>query len=399
MSDDASPTESRTTRGNRLKLAVLTTGRQDYGILRSSLMLLRDDPRFDLRVWVGGMHLRPEYGNTVSAVEADGMPIGERIDFLRDQHTVGAQSAAAMAQFCQCFERQSPDALLLLGDRSETCVAGVASTLMGVPLVHIHGGEETEGAVDNALRHALTKLSHLHLVTHTTHAQRVLQMGESPESVVVVGAPGLDNLYRDDLPSRTQLAAWLGHPLTGPLWLVTMHPATLGSDPAQEMRAVTEAMARVSLSHGGTFVVTMPNADNGGAVIRQAWQKWAVGRSNVLLRDALGEKNYWALLRIVDGVLGNSSSGIIEAPAAGRPVVDVGDRQKGRLRSDHVRAVPAEPDQIEAVMRECLTPSRARECLALEGVYPSGPAAPKIVEAIAQWQVPRPPRKAFVSLR
>lgn len=379
-----------------LVLAVLTTGRQDYGILRNTLCLLRDDPRFSLRVWAGGMHLRPEFGSTVKALENDRMPITQRLDFIDQRPTLAAQSAEAMTQFCAALEREKPQALLLLGDRTETAVAGLAATLMGVPLVHIHGGEETEGAVDNALRHALTKLSHLHLVTHELHQHRVLQMGEPKDNVVVVGAPGLDNLYRADLPSREQLQEIYQRKLNAPLWLVTMHPATLGADPAQEVQAVSQAMEQMGAET--TFVITQPNADAGGIVIREHWTHWAKSRSNVLLSDALGERNYWGMLRIVDAVLGNSSSGLIEAPAAGVPVVDVGDRQKGRLRSAHVQNVAANVADIVAAMREALTPSRKDECKQLPPPYPKGAAAPRIVDALARWNPPNPPRKAFCNL-
>ncbi len=381
---------------SKLRLAVLTTGRQDYGILRASLLLLRDDPRMELSIWVGGMHLRPEFGLTVAGVEADAMPITQRLDFLQPGGTLASQSAAALSQFCAALEQDTPDALMILGDRSETAVAGLAATLMGVALVHIHGGEETEGAVDNALRHALTKMSHLHLVTHRVHAQRVVQMGEQPHAVIIVGAPGLDNLYRADLPSREQLQLALKHPLTSPLFLVTMHPATLGGDSLQEVQAVSMAMKQ--LSPEATYVITMPNADAGGSVIREHWRSWAQGRDNVVLSDALGERNYWGMLRIVDAVLGNSSSGLIEAPAVGLPVVDVGDRQKGRLRSAHIQNVAAEPKAILAAMQNALTAERQQQCRALEPPYPKGAAGPRILEALARWSPPKPARKAFHDL-
>lgn len=396
---------------DRRRIAVYTTGRQDYGVLRSTLLLLRDDPRFELRVWAGGMHLSPKFGHTIDAIEADGLRVAVRLDFIAPppqpgsapEHTsavlgpagsMAAESARALELVTRAIETERPEALVLLGDRYETLAAGFAAALAGLPIAHLHGGEETEGALDNALRHALTKLSHLHLVSHAQHARRVRQMGEPAETVVVVGAPGLDNLYRDDLPDRGSLERSLGIALDGPSVVVTLHPATLGGDPAAEVAAVAQAMESVP----GSYVITQPNADRGAEAIRAFWSRWAPGRSRVAVVDALGEKRYWGLLRIADAVLGNSSSGILEAPAAGLPVVNVGDRQRGRLRSAHVRDVPAEPGAIAAALRDALLPETRARLAQLSGPYPSGPAAPRIVEALAAWRPPRPARKRFADL-
>jgi UDP-N-acetylglucosamine 2-epimerase (non-hydrolysing) len=378
----------------RLRLAVLTTGRQDYGILRSSLLLLQRDPRFELLVWAGGMHLSPPHGLTVRQIEADGLPIAARLPFVGEAGGPAGDCARAMEQVTRALSEQRPSALLLLGDRSETLAAGFAATLAAVPIAHLHGGEETEGAVDNAFRHALTKLSHLHLVSHERHAARVRQLGEPPEQVVVVGAAGLDNLYRTDLPDRAQLEAELGIALGQPLVLVTSHPTTLGGDPAAEAAAVAAAMERVD----ATYVITQPNADAGGAAIREVWAGWARGRSRVLVVDALGERRFFGLLRIADAMLGNSSSGIIEAPAAGLPVVNVGDRQRGRLRTSHVIDTPPAPEAIAAALAHALAPETHAACRAAEGPYPRGPAGPRIVDALARWQLPNPPRKRFHDL-
>ncbi len=376
----------------RRRIAVLTTGRQDYAILRSTLLLLRDDARFDLAVFAGGMHLSAVHGHTVDQIEADGLVVTERLDFLGDAGDPGADAARALQQVSAALARHRPEALVVLGDRSETCAAGLAATIARVPLVHLHGGEETEGAIDNALRHALTKLAHLHLVSHESHRARVVQMGEPADHVVVVGAAGLDNLARPDLPARAELAARVGVPLTDPVVVVTLHPTTLGVDPAAEVQALIAAMERVD----ATWVVTLPNADAGGEVIRAAWRAWAAGRPRTAVVEALGDRGHWGMLRIAAAVLGNSSSGIIEAPAAGLPVVNVGDRQAGRLRSPHITDVPAAPAAIEAALRAALDPERKRGLADVEAPYPRGLAGRRIVDALARWQPPSPPRKRFV---
>jgi UDP-hydrolysing UDP-N-acetyl-D-glucosamine 2-epimerase len=260
-----------------------------------------------------------------------------------------------------------------------------------VPIAHLHGGEETEGAIDNAFRHAITKMSHLHLVSHDAHAARVLQMGEDPENVIVVGAPGLDNLHRSDLPKAEALSAKLGIALEPPIVVVTLHPTTLGADPTSEVAALAEAMTRIP----ATYVITQSNSDPGGEEIRRFWSAWAKGRKGVALVSALGDAAYYGLLRLASAVAGNSSSGLIEAPAAGLPVVNVGERQAGRLRTQHVRDVPGNVDAIERALRDCLKPGAADHFRSLPSHYPAGAAAPRIVEALARWRIPRPPRKRF----
>jgi UDP-N-acetylglucosamine 2-epimerase (non-hydrolysing)/GDP/UDP-N,N'-diacetylbacillosamine 2-epimerase (hydrolysing) len=216
----------------------------------------------------------------------------------------------------------------------------------------------------------------------------VIQMGEDPDSVIVVGAPGLDNLYRSDLPSREEIERAIGHVLPDPVVLVTMHPATLGQPPMEEVSAVAEAMERVP----ATYLITSPNSDAGGRELKEFWERWTEGRDNAVLVDSLGSARYWSVLRFAAAVLGNSSSGIIEAPAAGAPVVNVGDRQRGRLRFGSIRDVPARAEVIERALREALREGRSEAGTA---GYPAGPAAPRIVEALARWKVPTPPRKRF----
>ena len=376
----------------RRAIAVATTGRQDYGILRSSLLLLENDPRFDLRVWAGGMHLSATYGHTVDRVRADGFrnvvplafePRGGVLEF----------SGASIATD-EAISSNRPDAIVLLGDRTETLAIGTAAMLNNVPIVHLHGGEESEGAIDNVMRHALTKMSHLHLVSHELHAKRVHQMGEPSGTVVVVGAAGLDNLFRDDLPDRAALERHLSVALPDPIVVVTVHPTTLGGDPIAEVTAVARAMQEVD----ATYVVTQPNSDVGGERIREFWLEWTRGRPRTVLVDALGEKNFWGVLKIASAMLGNSSSGILEAPAAGLPVVNVGDRQKGRLRSAHIADVAPDPMAIAAALRAAIAPGAKARLTSEPALYPKGPAAPRIVEAIARWKIPDPPRKKFEDL-
>jgi GDP/UDP-N,N'-diacetylbacillosamine 2-epimerase (hydrolysing) len=211
--------------------------------------------------------------------------------------------------------------------------------------------------------------------------------------VVVVGAPGLDNASRDDLPGRQELEAGLGQRLEPPVVLVTLHPTTLGGAADEEVIATAAAMEQVP----ATYVVTSPNSDEGGAIIRASWRSWGARRKNVILTESLGERRYWALLRLASAVLGNSSSGIIEAPALGVPVVNVGDRQRGRLRYGPVNDVPVETEAIARALSNALSRGRTRPD-DLDQAYPAGPAAPRVLKALQQWTIPRPPRKSFRDL-
>jgi UDP-hydrolysing UDP-N-acetyl-D-glucosamine 2-epimerase len=375
------------------RLAILTTGRQDYGILRSSILLLRRTPGIEVMLWAGGMHLDRRFGEPLALFDTDGITPDRKLPFLSDPPDQAADVAGAIRQTAAALKADTPDALMLLGDRAETLAAAMAATLSQVPLVHLQGGEESEGSIDNACRHAVTKLSHLHLVSHPVHAARVVQMGEDPGSVVVVGAPGLDNASRDDLPRREELEASLGQQFEAPVVLVTLHPTTLGGAADEEVVATAAAMAQVP----ATYVVTSPNSDEGGAVIQAYWRSWRAGRKNVILTESLGERRYWALLRLASAVLGNSSSGIIEAPALGVPVVNVGDRQRGRLRYGPVNDVPVETGAIARALSNALSRGRAQPD-GLDQAYPAGPAAPRVVKALQQWTIPRPPRKSFHDL-
>ena len=375
------------------RLAILTTGRQDYGILRSTILLLRRTPGMDVRIWAGGMHLDPRFGEPLALFVEDGVTPDRELSFLSDPPDQAADVAGAIRQTAAALKVEAPDALMLLGDRAETLGAAVSATLSQVPVVHLHGGEESEGSLDNSWRHAITKLSHLHLVSHPVHARRVVQMGEDPDTVVVVGAPGLDNACRDDLPGRRELEASLGLPLEAPVVLVTVHPTTLGGTVIQEVAATAAAMARVP----ATYVITAPNSDEGGAVIRQYWDEWVAGRKNMALTDSLGERRYWGLLKLVSAVLGNSSSGIIEAPALGLPVVNVGDRQRNRLRYGPVTDAKVEAGAIARALESALSAGRSQVDEG-SGGYPGGPSAPRVLKALQEWTIPRPPRKPFRDL-
>ena len=375
-------------------IAVLTTGRQDWGILRSPCAAIRAEPGLALSIAAGGMHLSPRHGRTVDALRADGFAPDAELAWLPDDEAApdppaDAQAAGALAETGAWLRATRPAALLLVGDRLETAAAALAATLAGVPIIHLHGGEQTLGAFDDALRHAITKLAHLHLVSHEEHARRVIAMGEDPASVHVVGAPGLDNLGRGDLPGRAELERVIGMDLEPPVVVVTVHPATLGADPAATASVVAAAMDAVP----ATYVVTLPNTDPGGDAVARTMLDAASDRPGRVAVAALGERNYWGLLRLADAMLGNSSSGLIEAPALGLPVVNVGDRQAGRRRDANVLDVPDDGALAAAALRLALGPGHRVSIPAPDRRLVDGRAGERVARIIAAWTPPDPPRK------
>jgi UDP-hydrolysing UDP-N-acetyl-D-glucosamine 2-epimerase len=372
-------------------IAVLTTGRQDWGILHSSARAIESHPDLRLRLLVGGTHLSERHGSTIEFIREDGFEPAAELRWLdqADDPPPDVQAAAAVAAVGEALRSDPVDAILLVGDRFETVAAGLAATVSRVPIVHLHGGEQTLGAFDDALRHALTKLSHLHLVAQEEYRRRVIALGEDPATVHVVGAPGLDAAFRTDLPARADLEAFLGIELRPPVIIVTVHPATLESDPGAGARAVIEAMDSVD----ATYVLTMPNVDPGAVAIREALLAAATHPGRVAV-DALGEARYWGLMALADAMLGNSSSGIVEAPAVDLPTVNVGDRQAGRRRERNVIDVPSDATAVVAGLARALDPAFRATVVAAHPVLADGRAGERVAGIIAAWQPPDPPRKA-----
>lgn len=365
-------------------IAVITTGRQDWGILRSTVKQLHQSEEFAVAVIAGGMACDDAFGNIAVMIESEGLPVYRCLNWPVDpgkvSHCQQISEAVCMAE--KCFKELNPDAVMLLGDRFETLAIAQVATLLNIALIHLHGGEETKGAIDNQIRHAITKLSHIHFVSHPDHARRLMQMGEDPDNVHVVGAPGLDNINRDDLPELDEILQSLKlHRENGePIFLITYHPPTLLGDGEAEIRFLLEALS----GSAGVCIFTMPNNDPGSLPIREAIaefvEKLPAKRSLV---NALGEQRYWAVLRNADVVVGNSSSGIIEAPAVPVPVVNIGQRQAGRTMAPCIIDLPF-PDagHIKAAIETCLAPAFKATMSKSDSVFGAGNSAEKIYEIL-----------------
>jgi UDP-hydrolysing UDP-N-acetyl-D-glucosamine 2-epimerase len=365
-------------------IGVVTVARSDYGIYRPVLRRIAGDEELELRLFVGGAHLAPDHGDTVGEIEADGFPIAARVESLADEDDpVSAARAAGrgVSGFADAFTSARPDLLLVLGDRFEMLAAAFAALLMGLPVAHVHGGEASEGAFDESIRHALTKLSHLHFAATEAAAQRIRLLGEEPWRIFVSGAPALDEIVRLEPLADDELERRLGMPLDPPPLVVTYHPATL--DPHAPGELVQELLAAVEQS-GQPAVFTYPNADPGGLAVRRAIDAYVAGHPGARAVPSLGSRAYYSLLRHAAAVVGNSSSGIIEAASFQVPVVNVGIRQDGRLRPANVIDVDDDRDAILAAIQRALS-SELRSSLArLDNPYGDGRASERIVDTLRQ---------------
>ena len=364
------------------QIAIVTGSRADYGIYTPILRRLRAEPTVGTVLLVTGAHLAAEFGMTVRAIEADGFEIAERIDMQVGPDTpeaIARSTALALSGFAAAFARRRPDVLVVLGDRLEMLAAATASLAFNIPVAHIHGGEATEGAIDDAVRHALTKMSHLHFAALEVYADRIVQMGESPWRVTVSGAPGLDHLQGFTPLSRPQLERECGVRVADRTLIVTYHPVTLESgQTAWQMAELLAALREV----GAPVVFTFPNADAGSRTIIEAARRYVAERPDAQLTVSLGTRGYLSLLSHAAAMVGNSSSGILEAASFRLPVVNIGTRQQGRVRGKNVLDVGYTRTEIVAAIRTAMSAGFRASLGDLVNPYGDGRAAERIVERL-----------------
>ena len=363
---------------------MLTGTRAEYGILYWTIRRIHEDPDLDLALLVTGTHLSPEFGLTVQEVESDGFPIAAKVEMLLSSDT-GAGAATSMGvttlKMAQVLNDQKPDLLLVLGDRTEVLATVVAALPLLIPVAHIHGGESTEGLIDEGVRHAVTKLSHLHFPATEFYAQRLAQMGEETWRIHCCGAPSLEHLNRTPLPSREEVETDLGLDLDKPTLLVTYHPVTLS--PEGVGNEVDELVAALKAS-GSPVVATFPNADAGGRSIIDRMKEFEAGCPQMQLRVNLGSRRYLGLMRYAAAMVGNSSSGIIEASSFGLPVVNIGERQRGRLRGPNVIDVPPSRAGILKGIKRALDPEFHEAAVSSVNPYDAGNSSETIVSAMKE---------------
>lgn len=320
------------------KICIVTGTRAEYGLLYWLLKEVESDQNLQLQLVVTGSHLSPEFGMTYEQIEKDGFTINERIEMLLSSDTpVGVTKSLGLATigFAEAFDRLKPDILVVLGDRYEILAAAQAAMIARIPIAHISGGETTEGVIDEAIRHSVTKMSHFHFVGAEEYRRRVIQLGESPDRVFNFGDIGLDNINRLDFMSKSDFEESIGFQLGETNFLVTYHPVSLSSENPQ--LAVEALFSALDKFRDTRVIITKPNADPGSRGILEMIDQYAASQpGRVYACTSLGQIRYLSAMRLSDVVIGNSSSGIVEAPALGKPTVNIGKRQSGRLKASSI---------------------------------------------------------------
>lgn len=372
------------------KVAVFTGTRAEYGLLYWLMKDIQTSARLELQVIVSGMHLSPEFGETWKLIEQDGFDIDAKVEMLLSSDTpVGVVKSMGLGTlgFADALDRLRPDVLVVLGDRFEALAIVQAALIMRIPVAHLHGGEITEGAYDDAIRHAISKMAHLHFVAAEPYQRRVIQMGESPERVFNVGAIGLDHLRRSAKMDLDELAESLGFALRAPYLLVTYHPVTLlEEDPTQSFIALLNALENFPEHQ---IILTYPNADNGGRAIIPQLEAYAQRQpGRVLAIPSLGFRRYLSAVSMAAAVVGNSSSGIIEVPAFGIPTVNIGARQKGRLAADSVLHCEPTAESIGLALHQALSDEFAEISKMAVNPYGQGNASEAIVNVLEHFDEP-----------
>jgi GDP/UDP-N,N'-diacetylbacillosamine 2-epimerase (hydrolysing) len=365
------------------RIVYLTGTRADYGLSYQALRRIEEHPNLELQLIVTAMHLAPEFGQTGRMIEDDGFQIAAKVESLLAGDSGGAMSRAiglGILGLTQALESIQPDVLILLGDRGEMLAGAVAAAHLNILIAHVHGGE-VSGTIDEPVRHAIARFAHVHFPATRESGDRLVRMGEDPARVYVVGAPGLDYLRRVEPVARTDLEADLELDLSKPLLLMTQHPVTTEvEEAAAQMRMTLEAVKEA----GVQTVASYPNADSGGRAMIQVLEEYR-SLSFMRIRQSLGQRRYASLLRYASAMVGNSSSGIIEAPFFGLPVVNIGSRQEGRQRAENVLDVPYDRTAIVQAIQTALHDEawiqRARHCT---NPYGDGRAGERIAQALAQ---------------
>lgn len=372
-----------------IKVCVVTGSRAEYGLLYWLIQELKTSADFQLQVVATGMHLSPMFGLTYRQINADGITIDAKVEMLLANDSPIAVSKSiglGVIGFAEALDRLRPNVMVILGDRYEILAAAQAAMVARVPIAHLHGGEVTEGAIDEGIRHALTKLSHLHFVAAEDYRKRVIQMGEAPERVFNVGAPGLEHVSRLPLLDRTTLEDALDFSLGTTSFLVTYHPVTLGQTPPEDdMKALLKALDQFPKAH---IIFTKQNADTEGHVIGEMIDHYVAQHPRVKAFDSLGQLRYLSAIQHVDVVIGNSSSGVIEVPAFHKATVNIGPRQDGRLKASSILDCATNTKAITQAIAQALSPEFQAQLPSVQLLYGAGSVSQKILNVLrhCEWE-------------
>lgn len=367
------------------KICVVTGTRAEYGLLRWVMQGIKDDPELTLQVVVTGMHLSPEFGLTYRDIEADGFQIDRKVEMLTSSDTpvgIAKSMGLGLIGFADALNDLKPDLIVVLGDRFEIFSAVAAALVAPIPVAHLHGGESTQGAFDEAIRHSITKMSHLHFVAAEAYRQRVMQLGENPEHVYLVGGLGIDNIKRLKLLDRSELEASLGFEFGQKNLLITFHPVTL--EAATSAAQMSELMAALDDLNDTQLFFTMPNADTDSRELIKLVEQFATHHPNARAFASLGHLRYLSCVAQVDGVVGNSSSGLLEVPSFRKGTINIGDRQQGRLQAASV--INCKPSRLDiASALEKLYSAEFQAGLSkVRNPYGEGGASKRVVDVLAR---------------
>jgi len=366
------------------KIAVITGTRAEFGILSPLLQKIRDDESIELQIIACAMHLSPEFGYTIDEINQAGFKVNKKVECLLSSDTaVGVSKSVGLAiiSMAEAYEELKPDLVLVLGDRSEMLAAASAATLANIPLAHIHGGETTEGAYDESIRHAITKMSYLHFASTETYRKRIIQLGESPNRVFNVGAMGLDSIRKLKLLTRKEFEKAIDFPLGKKNILITYHPVTLENKTAQtqflDILSVLDELEEVHL------IFTHANSDKEGRKINSMIEEYVQKhKSTSVSFKSLGQLRYLSALKYVDLVLGNSSSGVIEVPFFNKPTINIGDRQAGRVSASSVINVSPDKNHLRRALEKAFDHEFKDTLVGQAQLYGDGDAADKILEKL-----------------
>lgn len=383
------------------RICVVTGSRAEYGLLSRLIRMIDESEKTQLQLIATNMHLSPTYGETYKEIEADGFQIDKMIPIIEEGKNDAVATlksmAKAIAGFADAFNELKPDLVALLGDRYEILAAAEAALIEKFPIAHIHGGEVTEGAYDDAIRHSITKMSHLHFPSIEPYRKRIIQMGENPERVFTVGAIGVENIKMIPLLSKTEAEHSIGFALDQNTILVTYHPVTLGPDSMR--RDIDDFMSVLDDNKDLRIIFTMPNSDNGSEVIVEAINEFVCKNiERAVAFKSLGLKRYLSVMKEVGAVVGNSSSGIVEVPSFGIPTLNIGDRQKGRLAAESVVNCGTDKASIQEGLNKVLSTDFQLFCKTVENPYGKENTVEEIFKVISSYPLEDIIQKHFYDL-
>lgn len=383
------------------KICVVTGTRAEYGLMYWLIKLLDEDKNIELQLIVTGMHLSYEFGLTYKEIEKNGFIINRKIEMLLSSDSeVGVSKSMGLAQisFAEAYQDLKPDVIILLGDRFEIFSAASAAMIAKIPIAHLHGGEATEGLIDEPIRHSITKMSHMHFTATETYRKRVIQMGEDPSRVFNVGTPGLDNIYQLDLLNKKAFEESIDFRLNRKNILITFHPVTLENNTSEKQ--FRELLKAIDQLEDTNLIFTKPNSDTDGRIIINMIDEYVEKNSKrACAFQSLGQLRYLSALQYVDVVLGNSSSGLTEAPSFKVATIDIGDRQKGRIKAESVISCNPERSSIKESLEMAFSEDFRRKLRTVKNPYGQGGASAKILSILKEFDYDDILKKKFYDIK